>query len=158
MSINFITRDVLRTHWASVEEGALGAGRKPDKSLWRVARDVYVAESTEEARRDVREGTLARDFSEYFFKMVPRIRGNLDIFKTDKSMSDSDVTIDYMMDNLWIVGSPDDAVERIRELHEHVGGFGVLLVMGHEWKPKDKWLRSMRLLVEEVMPRVKDLK
>ena len=158
MSINFITRDVLRTHWASVEEGAASTGRRPDKSLWRVARDIYIAESTEEARKDVMEGTLARDFTEYFFKMVPKIRGNLDIFKTEKSMPDSEVTIEYMMDNLWIVGSPDDAVEKIRELYDHVGGFGVLLVMGHEWKPKDKWTRSMKLLAEDVMPRLRDLK
>ncbi|MFI5322107.1 MAG: LLM class flavin-dependent oxidoreductase, partial [Thermodesulfobacteriota bacterium] len=157
MSINFVTGDVLRTHWASVERGAVSAGRKPDKSLWRVARDIYIAETTEEARRDVLEGTLARDFTDYFFKMVPKIRGNLDIFKTDKSMSDARVTPDYMMDNLWIVGSPDDAVQKIRELFEYLGGFGVLLVMGHEWKPKDKWVRSMKLLVEEVMPRLKDL-
>lgn len=157
MSINFITRDVLRTHWASVEEGALSSGRTPDKSAWRIARDIYVAETSEQARKEVREGTLARDFTDYFFKMVPKIRGNLDIFKMNKGMSDSDVTPEYMMDNLWIVGSPDEVAERIRELYHYVGGFGVLLVMGHEWKPRDKWERSMKLLVDEVMPRLRDL-
>lgn len=158
MSINFITKNVLRTHWQSVEDGALETGRTPDRSMWRVARDIYVAETTEEARRDVKEGTLARDFTEYFFKMVPRIRGNLDIFKMDKGMADSDVTPDYLLDNLWIAGSPDDVARQIRELYEYVGGFGVLLVMGHEWKPRDKWERSMRLLAEEVMPQLADLK
>ena len=158
MSINFITKNVLRTHWQSVEDGALETGRTPDRSMWRVARDIYVAETTEEARRDVKEGTLARDFTEYFFKMVPRIRGNLDIFKMDKSMADSDVTPDYLLDNLWIAGGPDDVARQIRELYEYVGGFGVLLVMGHEWKPRDKWERSMRLLAEEVMPQLADLK
>lgn len=158
MSINFITKNVLRTHWQSVEDGALETGRTPDRSMWRVARDIYVAETTEDARRDVKEGTLARDFTEYFFKMVPRIRGNLDIFKMDKGMADSDVTPDYLLDNLWIAGSPDDVARQIRELYEYVGGFGVLLVMGHEWKPRDKWERSMRLLAEEVMPQLADLK
>jgi len=158
MSINFITKNVLRTHWQSVEDGALETGRTPDRSMWRVARDIYVAETTEEARRDVKEGTLARDFTEYFFKMVPRIRGNLDIFKMDKGMADSDVTPDYLLDNLWIAGSPDDVARQIRELYEYVGGFGVLLVMGHEWKPRGKWERSMRLLAEEVMPQLADLK
>jgi alkanesulfonate monooxygenase SsuD/methylene tetrahydromethanopterin reductase-like flavin-dependent oxidoreductase (luciferase family) len=140
-----------------VEQGAASTGRKPEKSLWRIARDIYVADTTEEARRDVLEGTLTRDFTDYFFKMVPKIRGNLDIFKTDKSMSDVQVTPEYMMDNLWIVGSPDAAAQKIRDLYEYVGGFGVLLVMGHEWKPKDKWVRSMKLLVEEVMPKLRDL-
>lgn len=157
MSINFATKDVLKSHWASVEEGAKGVGKTPDRSKWRIARDLYVADTTEEARRDVKEGTLARDFTDYFFKMVPKIRGNLDIFKVDKKMADSDVTPDYMIDNLWIVGSPDEVVYRIKELYEYVGGFGVLLAMGHEWKPRDKWIRSMKLLAEEVMPRLRGL-
>lgn len=157
MSINFASKDVLKTHWKSVEEGAVKAGKTADRSKWRIARDLYVAETTQQARRDVKEGTLARDFTDYFFKIVPKIRGNLNVFKTDKTMPDSDVTPDYMMDNLWIVGSPDDVVEQIKELYDSVGGFGVLLVMGHEWKPKDKWIRSMKLLTEEVMPKLKDL-
>ena len=43
------------------------------------------------------------------------------------------------------------------ELYNFVGGFGVLLVMGHEWKPKDKWTRSMELLAREVIPKINDL-
>ncbi len=70
-------------------------------------------------------------------------------------MPDSDVTIDYMIDNLWIVGSPDDVVAQIDELYDSVGGFGVLLVMGHEWDPGDKWKRSMELLSKEVLPMLK---
>jgi len=155
MSINFVTSNVLKTHWDSVEQGALKTGKTPDRSKWRIARDIFVAETTEEARRLVKEGTLARDFTDYFFKMVPKIRGNLNIFKSDKSMPDSEVTIDYMIDNLWIVGCPDDVVAQIEELYSSVGGFGVLLVMGHEWKPKDHWTRSMELLSKEVMPKLK---
>ncbi len=155
MSINFVTPNVLQTHWNSVEEGALTSGKTPDRSNWRIARDVFIADTTEEARKLVKEGTLARDFTDYFFKMVPKIRGNLNIFKADKSMPDSEVTIDYMIDNLWIVGSPDHAVAQIEELYDSVGGFGVLLVMGHEWDPKDKWTRSMELLSKEVLPRLK---
>ena len=46
---------------------------------------------------------------------------------------------------------------KLRDLHEEVGGFGVLLAMGHEWSPLDKWKRSMELLATEVMPKVSDL-
>jgi len=67
------------------------------------------------------------------------------------------VTVEYLLDNLWIVGSPDDVAEKIRALYDYLGGFGVLLVMGHEWQPKEQWIRSMTLLVEEVMPRLADL-
>ena len=61
-----------------------------------------------------------------------------------------------MIDNLWIVGSPEDAVEQILNLYEDVDGFGTLLVMGHEWKPEQKWKNSIKLLVNEVMPAIKE--
>ena len=72
-------------------------------------------------------------------------------------MPDSDVTIEYLMDNIWIVGSADDVTEKLRRLHADVGGFGWLLTMGHEWNPRDKWLRSHELLIQEVLPRLADL-
>lgn len=157
MSINFVTPETLRTHWRSVAEGAARAHRVPERSAWRVARDIYVAETTAEARSEVMEGTLARDFTDYFFKLVPRIRGSLDLFKVDKSIPDSAVDPEYMMENMWIVGDPVEVAARIRELHRYLGGFGVLLVMGHEWEPREQWERSMRLMAEEVMPRLTDL-
>ena len=156
MSINFVTPDVLRSHWAGYEQGAEAVGGTPERAKWRIARDVYVAETTEEARKEVIGGTLARDFRDYFFKIVPLIRNNLNLFKVDKSMSDREVTMDYMIENMWLVGSPEDVARKIIELHEFVGGFGVLLVMGHEWNPKEKWQKSMRLLKEEVLPIVKE--
>lgn len=155
MSINFVTPDVLKSHWRGVDRGAAESGRRAERKKWRIARDVYVAETTEEARKEVTEGTLARDFRDYFFKIVPLIRNSLDLFKVDKTMSDTEVTMDYMIENMWLVGSPEEVARKIAELHEFVGGFGVLLVMGHEWKPRDKWQKSMRLLREEVIPLVK---
>jgi alkanesulfonate monooxygenase SsuD/methylene tetrahydromethanopterin reductase-like flavin-dependent oxidoreductase (luciferase family) len=59
---------------------------------------------------------------------------------------------------MWLVGSPDDVALKIRNLYDQVGGFGVLLAMGHEWEPKEQWENSMRLLAVEVMPKLADLK
>ena len=42
------------------------------------------------------------------------------------------------------MGSPDDVVEQLEQLYEDLGGFGVLLAMGHEWEPKELWLNSMK--------------
>ena len=49
------------------------------------------------------------------------------------------------------------ALLRLARLYEEVGGFGTLLVIGHEWEPGDAWHRSMRLLAEEVLPRLPTL-
>jgi len=65
-------------------------------------------------------------------------------------MSDADVTPQYMIENIWIVGSPDDVAAQIIGSYMNfylLGGFGTLLVMGHEWNPRYKWVRSMELLV-----------
>jgi alkanesulfonate monooxygenase SsuD/methylene tetrahydromethanopterin reductase-like flavin-dependent oxidoreductase (luciferase family) len=81
----------------------------------------------------------------------------MSLMKSDPDMPDSDVTPEYLVDNIWIVGSPDDVAEKLRNLYNEVGGFGVLLAMGHEWQPKDKWVNAMTLLSKEVMPRLADL-
>ena len=47
--------------------------------------------------------------------------------KHDESIPDDDVIVEYMADHLWLTGSPDTVVEKIRELNEMVGGFGMLL-------------------------------
>ncbi len=60
--------------------------------------------------------------------------------------------------NIWLVGSVDDVTAKLRKLYEDVGGFGILLAMGHEWQPRDKWVRSMTLLADQVMPRLADLR
>ena len=69
----------------------------------------------------------------------------------------SEITAEYMVDNVWIVGSPKEVAEKISQLYIDVGGFGVLLAMGHEWEPKDQWINSMSLLAQEVMPNLDDL-
>ena len=52
MSINVVPTSIVKTHWEAVEEGASRTGRTPDRSKWRIARDIYVADTTEQARKD----------------------------------------------------------------------------------------------------------
>ena len=77
--------------------------------------------------------------------------------KTDPNMADSEVTPEYLVDNIWVVGSPDEVAHKLRRLHHDVGGFGVLLAMAHEWQPKERWQRSMTLLARDVMTQLSDL-
>ena len=156
MSINIVPTATLAGHWDAVKSGAETAGKQVDRSTWRIAREVYVAETTEQARKDALNGTLARDFEGYFLKLLPKAK-MLNLVKVDEDMPDSDVTVEYLLDNIWIVGSPDDVASKLRKLYEEVGGFGVLLTMGHEWRPQENWVRSHELLVNEVLPQLADL-
>ncbi len=156
MSINIIPPVTLKTHWDAVEEGAQTTGRQPSRADWRIARTIYVAETTEQARKEAIEGSMGRDFRDYFFRLLP-LAGMFDLFKTSPDIPDEDVTLEYLCDEVWIVGSPDEVERRLRALYDEVGGFGVLLAMAHEWEPLDGWKRSLNLLSQEVLPRLKDL-
>ena len=156
MSINLVPASQLATHWEAVQEGALRTGRVADRSIWRIAREVYIADTTEQARKDALEGVLSRDFERYFKPLLTEMKV-LSLMKKDPDMPDSEVTPEYLVDNIWVVGSPDDVTEKLRRLYDDVGGFGVLLAMGHEWQPRDKWVNSMTVLAKEVMPRLAEL-
>jgi alkanesulfonate monooxygenase SsuD/methylene tetrahydromethanopterin reductase-like flavin-dependent oxidoreductase (luciferase family) len=76
------------------------------------------------------------------------------MLKHDPAMPDSAVTLDYLLDHIWIVGSPETVARKVTALGEAVGGFGTLLVIAHEWQPRAAWERSMTLLKEQVLPRL----
>ncbi len=62
------------------------------------------------------------------------------------------------MDNIWVVGSPDDVTRRLRELHAAVGGFGTVLQLIYDWGDQEACnRRSMELLAHEVIPQLGDL-
>ena len=74
------------------------------------------------------------------------------------SVADSDVTAEYCARHNWIVGSPATVTEKIEKIRHEVGGFGVLLVFGFDYKHKSKaWHHSLSLLKNEVLPRLKHL-
>jgi alkanesulfonate monooxygenase SsuD/methylene tetrahydromethanopterin reductase-like flavin-dependent oxidoreductase (luciferase family) len=153
MSINFVPPRVLRTHWEAVEQGARRAARVAERGEWRIARDVHVSDTDAQARREALEGPLARDYRDYFLPLLKKNRG-LDILKVDPAMPDSEVTLDYLLEHIWIVGSPDTVTARLAALHEEVGGFGTLLVIAHEGRPRTAWERSMTLLRHRVQQRL----
>jgi alkanesulfonate monooxygenase SsuD/methylene tetrahydromethanopterin reductase-like flavin-dependent oxidoreductase (luciferase family) len=124
-----------------------------DRETWRVARDVFIADTTAEARRQALAGPMARDWTGYFFPLIRKSRG-VEVLKADPAMPDAEVTLEYLADDIWIVGDPDEAATKLRRLRDEVGGFGTLLVIGHEWEPREAWMRSMRLLVDDVLPRL----
>jgi len=81
----------------------------------------------------------------------------LSLIKSDPNMPDTDVTPEYLVDNVWLVGSSADVEHKSREMYHEVSGFGVLLAMTHEWQPKECWVQSMTLLAQEVIPKLADL-
>ncbi len=156
ISINFVTPRVLQTHWASVVAGAGRAGRTPDRAEWRIARAVHVAPTDEQARREAIEGALGRDYRDYFIPLIGQSRG-LGGMKIEESMLDSELTLEYLCDNVWLVGSPETVARKIRELYAAVDGFGGLLIGATDWTDSSIWEQSVRLFATDVAPRLVDL-
>jgi alkanesulfonate monooxygenase SsuD/methylene tetrahydromethanopterin reductase-like flavin-dependent oxidoreductase (luciferase family) len=156
MSINFVTPRVLRSHWASVEAGAARSGRAADRSEWRVCRAVHVAQTDEQARQEALQGAIGRDYRDYFLPLLGLTRG-LGGLKMEEDMPDSELTLEYLCDRVWLIGSPETVARKIRTLYEEVGGFGGVLIGGTDWGDPEIWDRSMRLFMGEVAPRLADL-
>jgi alkanesulfonate monooxygenase SsuD/methylene tetrahydromethanopterin reductase-like flavin-dependent oxidoreductase (luciferase family) len=156
MSINIVPVSTVRAQWQVYSESAGRVGRVPDRSCWRISRDVYVAETSERARRQVLDGPIGRDWRDYFLPLLRKAKLMI-APKVDPAMPDEAVTLEYLCDNIWIVGDVDEVAAKLRRLYEEVGGFGTLLVIGHEWGPDDGGGRSAGLLMEKVLPRLRDL-
>ena len=45
-------------------------------------------------------------------------------------------------------------VDQLLAFHDVTGDFGTLLYAGHDWQDKEKAIRSMELMAEQVMPAV----
>jgi alkanesulfonate monooxygenase SsuD/methylene tetrahydromethanopterin reductase-like flavin-dependent oxidoreductase (luciferase family) len=144
-------------HLRDMAEIFLGAGgetgRQPRRADIRVPRFVHVSDSVKQARAEVRDSyspLLARrkgDFPWQFQRLVPA-GGTL-----------ADVTFDSMADvGSILVGDPDTVYQSIKGLYDEVGGFGVLLLMvGKDAGTREQRLRSMRLFMQDVAPRLGDL-
>lgn len=156
MSINYLPPAGLTAHWETVEEGANRSGRKPSRKVWRIARDIYVAETNEKAREEVLNGPMRRAYEGYMRNILGSF-GGLELYKIDPEMPDEALTTEYMTDNIWVVGDPDTVTEKLRKLYKDVGGFGTVLQIAYDWDPWDRWLNCMNLFTKEVMPNLKDL-
>jgi alkanesulfonate monooxygenase SsuD/methylene tetrahydromethanopterin reductase-like flavin-dependent oxidoreductase (luciferase family) len=145
----------VKHHWELYEKGAAEAGRKADRAIWRVARSIFVAEDEAVAERYGRRDE-ASPYRFYMRQLSQKLaRGKkLEAFKADEAMPDESVTLDRIMDEIVIAGSPARVTDAILKLHDDAGGFGTLLYCGKNWTDPALGRRSMELMAEKVMPAV----
>jgi len=132
----------LREHWQTYCEAAAQRGLAPERSQWRLVGPMHLAETREQAAAEVRHGLLA--FSRYFHHVTPG-----GIFAGD--------SIEAILESnrekrIAVIGTPDDAVLRIRELAAESGGFGTFVLLGHEWAAPEATRRSLELFARYVAP------
>ncbi|HEU4733494.1 MAG TPA: LLM class flavin-dependent oxidoreductase [Kofleriaceae bacterium] len=137
--------DVLALHWNVMEERAAHYGVRVDRDAWRLVGVVHLAETREQAYRDVEHGIL--DWFDYF--------QNTAAFP---QMAVSGVTVQQCIDfvnqsGLGAIGTPDDAIAQIKRLEaQSSGGFGAYLQLAHDWAAPAAKLRSYELFARHVAP------
>jgi limonene 1,2-monooxygenase len=128
-------------NWRMCEEEAAENGKTVSRKNWRLVTLMHIAETREEARRNVEYGL--EDFATYFkdistFPIVPH---------------EIDNAYEYLMENrVAVIGTPDDAIEYIETLLEGSGGFGSLMQLAHNWADWEATKRNYELIARYVMP------
>lgn len=139
--------DLLAQHWNTWEEVALEHGHVADRSKWRLVGPMHLAETREQAERDVEYGIA--QFSNYFKHILPAgpVQGE----------TPAEIVANNRETEFAVIGTPEDAVAKIEELVEASdGGFGAFLLFDHDWAPPAAKLRSYELFAEYVIPHFTD--
>ena len=129
--------------WKVAEESAESHGKTVRREDWRLTIPVHVAETTKQARDEIRLGS-----SQYLREYGEDVGGRKRAFN-----GPDDQLVDFMADNgFWIVGSPEDCIAGINRLTENSGGFGGLLVQTIDWASRENTKKSFELIARYVMP------
>ncbi|GAA1908960.1 LLM class flavin-dependent oxidoreductase [Streptomyces sodiiphilus] len=134
----------LARQWRYAEESAEEHGRTMDRSTWRIAVPLHIAETRQEAYRDVREGFGAW-LHGYWGEAV-----GVDV-TTPGVGRDRELEAAVEQGRV-IVGSAEDAVAAIGHLRETTGGFGTFLNYAVNWASFEKVGRSRVHPVERGEP------
>ena len=144
----------LKSHWETYSEAAIKAGHTPDRSRYHVSQTVFVAETDKEAKRLVMEGPIGYCFSRYLIPIWRRF-GMMDGFAKDAGVDPLKADLEFLVDHVFVVGSPDTVVEKINTLFHGCGGWGTLQVESHDYYDDPApWFRSLDMIVKEVAPRI----
>jgi 3,6-diketocamphane 1,6-monooxygenase len=147
--------DALKSHWDIYSEAAVKAGHTPDRSRHAVSQTVFVANTDKEAKRLVMEGPIGYCFSRYLIPIWRRF-GMMDGFAKDAGIDPAKADLEFLVDKVFVVGSPATVIDKINTLFAACGGWGTLQVESHDYYDDPTvWFQSLELIANEVAPKIK---
>ena len=142
-----IDDDSLTHHannWRIYEATCAKHGYRADRANWRFTCLIHVAETREQAKKDLQYGL--EKWIGYSNDIVPAAN------PVPRGLADP---VQWMHDNQRaIFGTPDDVVAGIERMRTTVGDFGGVLLFQHDWANWPATLRSHELIAEDVRPRI----
>jgi limonene 1,2-monooxygenase len=133
--------DALGTNWQIANEIAAESGRTMDRGRLRLVGPVHIAETREQARKNVEYGI--HKFMEYFARLNPL---------APTSTNGKDPIDDMIESGRAVIGTPDDAIAQLKRLETKQGEFGAFLQLAHNWASFDNTIKSYELWAEHVAP------
>ncbi len=132
----------IRGQWSEYEKAAAEHGQRADRAKWRCVGPVHLADTKNQARRDVEHGW--DHWARYFQHVVPGGLWQGDT--TEELLASNDAS------GTAIIGTPEEALERLKALEEASGGFGTFLIMTSDWANPEATRRSLELFARRVLP------
>ena len=134
--------DVLGTNWQIACDIARENGREMDRALLRLVAPMHIAESREQAMRDVKFGL--NKWVAYFTAINPTASGN--------DLRAADPAEEMVTSGRAVIGTPDDAIAMVEKLEKQSGGFGCMLMLAHNWANFEATKHSYELFARHVLP------
>jgi limonene 1,2-monooxygenase len=137
----------LAESWSICEQKAVEYGTTVNRDTWRIVAPFHIAETREQARRDLEYGLM--DMFNYFHKFGG------DLFPQVKDLDEAIevwTTGGLGAFGVGLVGTPDDLVAHISDLQEQSGGFGSFLSLAHNAASYEATKKSYELIAQYVMP------
>jgi limonene 1,2-monooxygenase len=138
--------NALASNWAIAVEQAKEHGQTMDRRGWRLVGPMHIAETREQAMADVKFGL---DKWIYYFREI----ANLPVVPDGPG----DPVEAMVNSGMAVIGTPDDAANRIQQLVDESGGFGAFLFMAHNWANWTATKHSYELFARYVAPRFQGL-
>jgi limonene 1,2-monooxygenase len=140
--------NALHSNWQMCEDAAAEHGQSVDRANWRIVAPIHLAPTREQAEAEVRDGVFQ------FAKVLETYQamGEVEWAKSP------DAALQHWRDNgftafgMGVIGTPEDAIERIEDFVHQAGGFGTFLVLAHNTASWEATLRSYDLFARYVVP------
>jgi len=131
----------LDTNWAIAQENGAKFGKTVDASNLRLMAPFHVAETREQAIKDMEFGF--EKWSNYAYQISPLGPASLGLGPVHEMIEKQSA----------VIGTPDDAVAQLERYWEKTGGFGCMLILGQNWADPVATRKSFELIARHVIPK-----
>lgn len=112
-----------------------------------LVRDVYVADTMEQAREDAAEAVLNN------YRWICHWRGLSNLMDPGEELKPGqELNYEFLHPRNLLFGTPEYVTEKIQELQDELNVENLLLWVNHNGLPHDKMMKSLKLFTEKVMP------